>query len=649
MDYHFIKVCTVTPKIRLADCHYNIEEIIKTMKDAAQNGASLAVYPELCVTGYSCGDLFQQSNLIDQAEVHIGLLLEATKDLELVSIIGVPITIGNGLYNTAVVICKGKILGIVPKTYLPNYGEFYEKRWFATAHNLTQFKTQYAGQECMVSPHLLFKSKQIPYFTLGIDICEDLWATISPSLIHSVLGATVLVNLSASNEIVGKAQYRKDMLAHHSSKTMSAYLYTSSGVRESTTDLVFSGHQLIYENGYLINESPLFSDETTITYAIIDLERLHKERIHQNNICPTQLLEHLKYQTIEFDLMPSSFTFDRYVEPHPFVPQDEALRKERCRDIFDIQAHGLARRAIYAKSDYLIFGMSGGLDSTLALFVCIKAAEYANMQRKQILGVTMPGFGTSNRTYQNAINLMNLLGITSKEVSIVEATKKHLEDIEHPLDQHDVTYENAQARERTQILMDIANQYNGLVVGTADLSEMALGWATFNGDHMSMYGVNMGVPKTLVRYLLDYVAHYESEPLVQEILFDVLETPVSPELLPTDSSGNIAQKTEDLVGPYELHDFFIYYILRFGYAPSKVFFLAQQAFKGKFDDATLYKWLYSFYKRFFKHQFKRSSLPDGPKVGSVCLSPRGDLRMPSDAYGDLWLHEMEELKNKLHL
>lgn len=649
MDYHFLKVCTVTPKMHLADCNYNIQEIIQTMKEATQNGANLAVYPELCVTGYSCGDLFHQSNLIHQVECGMMSLLEETKNLDLIAVVGVPITIGNGLYNTAVVVHKGKILGIVPKTYLPNYGEFYEKRWFSAAHNLSQSDTVYAGQHCLVSPHLLFKCNSLPYFTFGIDICEDLWATAPPSLFHSLLGATVLVNLSASNETIGKSQYRKDMIAQHSAKTMSAYLYTSSGVNESTTDLVFSGHQLIYENGYLLNESPIFLDTTNITYGIIDLERLHKQRIHQNNISPTQLLEHLNYQTILFDLVPSSFNFDRFIDSKPFVPQDEQHRKERCKDIFDIQAHGLARRAVHAKSDYLIFGMSGGLDSTLALIVCVKAAKYANMERSQILGVTMPGFGTSNRTYQNAINLMNLLGITVKEISIVEATEQHLKDIEHPLEQHDVTYENAQARERTQILMDLANKYNGLVVGTADLSELALGWATFNGDHMSMYNVNSGVPKTLVRYLLDYVAHYESEPLVQEILFDVLETPVSPELLPTDASGDIAQKTEDLVGPYELHDFYIYYVLRFGYSPKKVFFLADQAFKGQFDRATIFKWLYAFYTRFFKHQFKRSSMPDGPKIGSICLSPRGDLRMPSDAYSDLWLNELDQLKTELKL
>ena len=649
MDYHFLKVCTVTPKMHLADCQYNINEIIQSMKTAAQNGASLAVYPELCVTGYTCGDLFFQSTLIEEAQQGVKTILKETQDIEMVAIIGVPITIDGGLYNTALVICKGKILGIVPKTYLPNYGEFYEKRWFAAAHNLISHQIAYAGQNCIISPHLLFKCNQIPYFTLGIDICEDLWAVLPPSLLHSLAGATVLANLSASNEIIGKAQYRKELIAQHSAKTMSAYLFTSSGIMESTTDLVFSGHQLIYEDGYLLGESTLFSDEETITYAIIDLERLHRERIRQNNIVPTQFFEPLNYKTITFDLQKASFVFDRPIEATPFVPKDENSRNERCKSIFDIQAHGLARRATYAKADYLIFGMSGGLDSTLALLTCIKAAEYANMSRKQIMGVTMPGFGTTDRTYQNAVNLMNLLGITMKEISIVEATAQHLQTIEHPLDLHDVTYENAQARERMQILMDLANKWNGIVIGTADLSELALGWATFNGDHMSMYGLNSGVPKTLVRYLIDYVAHYESEPLVQEILFDVLDTPVSPELLPPDAHGDIKQKTENVVGPYELHDFFIYYILRFGYRPSKIFFLAKHAFKEKYDDATIYKWLETFYSRFFKHQFKRSSMPDGPKVGSVCLSPRGDLRVPSDAYGDLWLNELQALKEKLQI
>lgn len=643
MKYHFLKVCTVSPSLHLGDCTYNVEQIIDSLNKASHEGASLAVYPELCVTGYSCADLFFQSTLIDEAEIGVQKILEASKHLEIVTIIGVPLLINHNLYNTALVICKGKILGIVPKTYLPNYGEFYEQRWFASSGNLVVKNTYYAGQSCIVSPHLTFECDSIPYFHLAIDVCEDVWTVIPPSLFHSLMGATVIANLSASNEIIGKSQYRKEMLAQHSAKIISAYLYTSSNVGESTTDLVFSGHQLIYENGYLMAESELFIEDTLITYAFIDLERLIKERIHLNNLIPSTLLSQLNYQCVHFNLKEPSVQFERYIDPHPFVPQDNSKRKERCKIIFDIQAHGLARRMKHAKADYLIMGMSGGLDSTLALLVCVKAAHYCKLPVSAVMGVTMPGFGTTDRTYQNAINLMKLLGITFKEISIIESTSQHLADIGHSLDVHDTTYENAQARERTQILMDLANQYNGIVVGTGDLSELALGWATFNGDQMSMYGVNSSVPKTLVRHLIDYVAHYESEPMVQEILFDVLDTPVSPELLPPNEKGEIAQKTEDLVGPYELHDFFIYYVLRFGYKPSKIYFLAQQAFKDSYSSETILKWLRTFYKRFFMHQFKRSSMPDGPKVGSVCLSPRGDFRMPSDTYVDLWLKELNNL------
>ena len=646
MKYHFLKVCTITPKLRLADCSYNTQEIIKSLREAEENGATLAVLPELCITGYSCADLFFQSTLIQAAEDGIKAILKASESLEIVAILGVPISQGGNLYNAAVVIVKGKILGIVPKTHLPNYGEFYEKRWFATADNLLVSSIDYAGQHCIISPYLTFNCTSIPYFVLGIDICEDLWSTIPPSLFHSLAGATILVNLSASNEIVGKAQYRRELIAQQSAKSKSAYLYTSSSVGESTTDLVFGGHQLIYENGYLLAESSLFYEDTTITYASIDLERLVKERLHLNRLDQAKLMQYLPYQCISFEITPKETPLQRDVEPHPFVPSDELKRKERCKAIFDIQAHGLARRMQHVKADYLVIGMSGGLDSTLAILVCVKAAKYCNLSPAAILGVTMPGFGTTDRTYQNAINLMRLLGVTMKEISIVDATRGHLKDIDHSLEARDATYENAQARERTQILMDLANKYNGLVVGTGDLSELALGWATYNGDQMSMYGVNASVPKTLVRYLIDYVAHYESEPMVQEILFDVLDTPVSPELLPPDKNGEITQKTEDLVGPYELHDFFIYYALRFGYTPSKIYFLARQAFKECYSPEVILKWLRTFYKRFFQNQFKRSSLPDGPKVGSVCLSPRGDLRMPSDAHYNIWLEDLESIELK---
>lgn len=644
MKYHFLKVCTITPKLRLADCSYNAQEIIKSLKEAAENGSTLAVFPELCITGYSCADLFFQSTLIQAAEEGVKDILKATSSLDIVAIIGVPISQGGNLYNSAIVILKGKILGIVPKTHLPNYGEFYEKRWFATSDSLLVDSIVYADQHCQISPYLIFDCTSIPYFVLGIDICEDLWSTVPPSLFHSLSGATVIANLSASNEIAGKSQYRRELIAQHSAKTMSAYLYTSSSVGESTTDLVFSGHQLIYENGYLLAESDLFSDSTTITYAFVDLERLEKERLRQTGLGQTKLIQHLNYKCIPFEMLSKEMPFQRYVNSHPFVPNDELKRKERCKDIFDIQAHGLARRMQHAKADYLVLGMSGGLDSTLAILVCVRAVKYCNLSPTAVLGVTMPGFGTTDRTYQNAINLMRLLGVAMKEISIVDATTGHLKDIDHPLEAHDITYENAQARERTQILMDLANKYNGLVVGTGDLSELALGWATYNGDQMSMYGVNASIPKTLVRYLIDYVAHYESEPMVQEILFDVLDTPVSPELLPPDKNGEIAQKTEDLVGPYELLDFFIYYALRFGYTPSKIYFLANHAFKEYYSQEVILKWLKTFYKRFFQNQFKRSSLPDGPKVGSVCLSPRGDLRMPSDAYYDLWLKDLESIK-----
>lgn len=641
--YDFIKVCTVTPKMHLGDPLFNTEQIITCLKMAHEGGASLALFPELALTGYYCQDLFFQTTLLNEAEKGVEKILEASKTLDLVAIIGVPIAYGCNLYNTAVVICKGQILGIVPKTHLPNYGEFYEKRWFSAAYHLTHPTMHYAHQEVPIGAQFIFQNTANPLFTIGIDICEDLWSTIPPSSFHALAGATILVNLSASNETIGKTQYRHELISSQSARTQSAYLYTSSSVSESTTDLVFSGHQMIYENGHLLAESELYTTDNRLTYGIIDLERLTKERQRRNDAIPPQMHALAQEQIISFSLAQSSFQFDRFINPHPFVPQDNTTRTKRCESILEIQAHALARRIQYAGAKYMILGMSGGLDSTLALLVCLKAAKYLKLPPTAIMGVTMPGLGTTDRTRQNALQLMQLLGVTQKEISIVEASKDHLAAIGHSGTPHDVTYENAQARERMQILLDLANLHQGVVVGTADLSEMALGWATFGGDHIAMYGVNGGIPKTLVRHLIDYVAHYESGPGVQEILFDILDTPVSPELLPPLQTGEIAQKTEDLVGPYELHDFFIYYCLRFGYSPRKIYFLAQHAFKGTYDDATILKWLKRFYKRFFMHQFKRSSLPDGPKVGSVCLSPRGDLRMPSDAESHLWLQELEQL------
>lgn len=642
--HHFIKVCTATPKLTLADCTTNSKEIIACIKEAAKNRVSLIVFPELSVTGYTCGDLFFQSTLIDSAEKAIIEIVEATKNLSILSFIGVPIKNGGNLYNCAIAICKGEILGIVPKTYIPNYGEFYEKRWFVSATAITQDTVTYAGRKIPMSAHLLFNDIAIPELIVGVDVCEDLWADIPPSRFHTLAGATVIVNLSASNETIGKSEYRRQLVSQHSATTSSAYLYTSSSVGESTTDLVFSGHQLIYENGYLLTESKLFTMDNLLSYGTIDLERLEKERLRRNNLVPEYIKTIVqKEQLIPFELQQQSFEWQRPIDKHPFVPDDEERRKERCKAIFDMQSYGLARRMQHAHSDYLILGMSGGLDSTLALLVCLKAVKHLGLASTAVMAVTMPGFGTTKRTYQNAMELMRLAEVTIKEISIVDSTTLHLKEIEHDIDLHDVTYENAQARERTQILMDLSNKYNGLVIGTGDLSEMALGWATFNGDHMAMYSVNASIPKTLVRYLIDYVAHYESEPMLQEVLFDVLDTPVSPELLPPDTEGNIKQKTEDIVGPYELHDFFIYQILRYGYSPSKVYFLAREAFKGQYPNEVILKWLKNFYERFFKHQFKRSCFPDGPKVGSVCLSPRGDLRMPSDAVATLWLKEIEHL------
>ncbi|PHV70739.1 NAD(+) synthase [Sporanaerobium hydrogeniformans] len=646
MNHHFFKVCAATPKLAIGDCHYNTEQIITCIREAAKQKVGLIVFPELCITGYTCADLFFQSTLLEETKESVKRILKESHAHDMLIVIGAPIGYEDNLYNTALVILKGELLGIVPKTYLPNYGEFYEKRWFHSAHDIQETTITYCGFIVPFSPYILFKSKDIDYFTLGVEICEDLWAIMPPSLYHALSGATVLVNPSASNEIVGKESYRRDLIASQSARTMCAYIYTSSGIYESTTDLAFSGHRLIYENGYKIAESQLFERDNSLLYGIIDLERIYKERMKQNNFKHSSLLKQLGYQTIEFTLQPPSFELDRFVDPHPFVPKDKRMRHARCKQIFAIQAHSLARRMEHTKSESLVLGISGGLDSTLALLVCVKAVAILGKSPEQIIGVTMPGFGTTDRTYNNALNLMKYLGVTMKEISIVPSVKQHLLDIEHPIEQHNVTYENAQARERTQILMDLSNKYNGIVVGTGDLSELALGWATYNGDHMSMYGVNASIPKTLVRYLIDYVAQEESKQEVKDILLDILATPVSPELLPPDEKGEIAQITEDIVGPYEIHDFYLYYVLRCGYSPSKNYYLAKQAFKGIYDDATLLKWLKTFYRRFFTQQFKRSCLPDGPKVGSVCLSPRGDWRMPSDASSRIWLDECERLSEE---
>ncbi len=641
---HFIKVCTITPKLAVSDCHYNTQQILSCIQEASDAHAAIAVFPELCITGYSCGDLFFQSNLIEQSEKSICFLLEHTSNLEMLIIVGVPISHEGHLFNTACVLFKGQLLGIVPKSYLSNHGKGTERRWFSPVHEILNPYMIYAGQNVVISSRLLFKAKHIPYLCVGIDIGEDLYSPIPPSTYHTLHGATIIVNLAASHETIGKKNALRSCIAQHAAKTMCGYLYTSSGIYESTSEFVFSGHQFIYEGNHLLAESKPFPKDNLITYSSLDLEYLYKQRMHQNYTTALLPFKDIPYTIIPFDLTIKEHVLQRSIRPHPFIPEDEQVKKERCKSIFDIQAVGLARRMQHTQSSSLILGVSGGLDSTLALLVCLKAVQFLGQSPQTIIGVTMPGFGTSGKTYENAINLLHLLGVTAKEISIVPATLQHLKDIGHDTHLQDTTYENAQSRERTQILMDLANQYNGLVVGTGDLSELALGWATYNGDHMSMYGVNASIPKTLIPSLLEYVAYYESEPLVQEVLFSILDTPISPELIPSNDEGDIAQKTEDLIGPYELHDFFIYYMVGLGYAPTKIYHLAEFAFKEKYTSETLLKWLKIFYKRFFTTQFKRSCLPDGPQIGSISLSPHGDWLMPSDVTSTLWLAEVEALE-----
>ena len=647
--FGYVKVGAAVPKLKLADCIYNKEEILKIIEEAAAKKIRVLTFPELCLTGYTCADLFFQRPLLKAAEQAVAEIAEATKDLDILLTLGVPVALDSQAFNCAAVLYKGEILGLVPKTHLPNYSEFAEERWFSSADDLLVEDIVFAGQAVPIGADLLFAATGMPELKIGVEICEDLWVPIPPSSYQSLYGATLLLNLSASNELASKPFYRHQLVSQQSSRCISAYVYTSAGIGESTQDTVFSGHGMIYENGSLFAETKTFSRENQLIYADIDLEMLSSERRRH-----TTFLSHLQktesqryYRVIPFDMEADDTieTFDRPLSASPFLPaKDDASTDARCKDIFAIQTAGLARRMEHTHSNSLVIGISGGLDSTLALLVAVKACDFLGIERSRVLGITMPGFGTTDRTYQNALTLMRTLGITMKEIPIRDAALQHFKDIEHDPSVHDVTYENTQARERTQILMDLANKYNGLVVGTGDLSELALGWATYNGDHMSMYGVNAGIPKTLVRTLVNWVANSgEVDAEASASLLDVLDTPISPELLPPDESGNINQKTEDLVGPYELHDFFLYHILRFGYHPAKVLFLAEKAFDGEYDRETLLKWLKNFYRRFFIQQFKRSCLPDGPKVGAISLSPRGDWRMPTDAVSRIWMDEVEKL------
>lgn len=642
MNYGFIKVAAAVPHVQVADCSYNIGQIESLMRQASEKGVQLIAFPELSVTAYTCLDLFAQQTLLKNAEQALLKLVNDTADLNLLTIVGAPLVTDNRLINAAIAFQSGKIIGVVPKTYLPNYKEFQEQRWFTSATELWDKTISIGNNAYPMNSHLLFTSGQVK---VGIEICEDLWVPVPPSSLLAMEGANILVNISASNELIGKHHYLRSLIRQQSARCMAGYVYTSAGFGESSTDLVFAGNGIIAENGNLLEESPRFTMQEQLIISEIDVENLQNDRrVNTSFMHGASTLLPEETIVVPFALSETSGdpVLTRPIDPHPFTPSGDAL-KERCEEIFQIQVAGLAKRMVHTHSKTAVVGISGGLDSTLALLVTVMTFDALGIPRNQILGITMPGFGTTDRTYTNACDLIRSLGVTLKEISIKDACLQHFKDINHDPSVHDVTYENSQARERTQILMDVANQVGGMVIGTGDLSELALGWATYNGDHMSMYGVNGSIPKTLVKYLVEWVAHNRVDEASRATLLDIVDTPISPELIPADENGNIKQKTEDLVGPYELHDFFLYHFLRFGSSPVKIYFLAQQAFKDNYDKETIKKWLYTFFRRFFQQQFKRSCLPDGPKVGSVSLSPRGDWRMPSDAMATLWLKEIEAL------
>lgn len=646
MQNGFIKVAAAIPSVKVADCSYNVQQIESLIAMAEGKGVEVIVFPELCITGYTCQDLFKQTLLLEQAETSVLMLLDFTRKLDIISIVGVPVVVGDLLLNCAAVIQKGDLLGLVPKTYLPNYSEFYEKRWFASSQDLQPSEIRFAGNKIVVTPQpTLFRTCDGAMF--GVEICEDVWAPVPPSCNLALSGADIIFNLSASDELIGKHDYLKGLLAQQSARMISGYVYSGCGFGESTQDVVYGGNAIAYENGQLLAESERLALDAQLIITQIDVEKIRNERRTNSTYINAQR-GHDSRIVNAHTVMPRDFELIRDVDPHPFIPKTDDMEKS-CDEIFSIQVAGLAKRLVHTGCKTVVVGISGGLDSTLALLVCVRTFDKLQLSRKGIVGVTMPGFGTTDRTYNNAVNLMKSLGITLREISIADAVKQHFNDIGHDINVHDVTYENSQARERTQILMDLSNQLGALVIGTGDLSELALGWATYNGDHMSMYGVNAGVPKTLIKYLVKFVAMSEDSDETRSILLDIIDTPISPELIPADEAGNITQKTEDLVGPYELHDFFLYHIIRFGYRPSKIFMLARKAFDGSnpeapfYDDETIKKWLTIFLRRFFNQQFKRSCLPDGPKVGSVSLSPRGDWRMPSDASSALWLKECEQI------
>ncbi|MCH5185274.1 MAG: NAD(+) synthase [Oscillospiraceae bacterium] len=635
MKYGYVRTAAATVDIKVADTAYNSENIIRAVREAAANKAKLIALPELCITGYTAGDLFMQKNLIKSALDALKIIANSTAELDIISIIGLPLAKGAGLYNTAAVVFKGEVLGFVPKSNIPNYGEFYEARHFSPGCGKISY-VDFFGKQVPFGTNLLFCDEEMEDFTFAVEICEDLWTADPPSVRHALAGALMIVNISASNETIAKREYRSMLVKSQSARLFCGYIYSSAGEGESTTDLVFSGDNIIAENGSITARATPFTN--SIIYSETDVEKLRGERIRSN----TYTGNDENYLRIYFKTDKTPTPLTRKISKTPFVPENSADRRIRCEEILTIQSLGLKKRIKHSGAKSAVIGVSGGLDSTLALLVTARAFDSLKRSRSDIIAVTMPCFGTTGRTYKNAVNFASSLGVTLREINIEKAVTGHFEDIGHDINLLDVTYENSQARERTQVLMDIANQTGGLVVGTGDMSELALGWATYNGDHMSMYAVNASVPKTLIRYLVDYEAERTDNEILRTTLTDILDTPVSPELLPP-KDGVISQKTENLVGPYSLHDFFLYYMVRFGFSPSKIFYLAQKAFDGEYDKEFILSWLKVFYRRFFSQQFKRSCIPDGPKVGTVTLSPRGDWRMPSDASAQLWLDEIERL------
>ncbi len=643
MNYGFVKTASAIPSVKVADCKYNVEQMLPIIDEAARNDVEILTFPELSITSYSCADLFQQQLLLNEAEKALDTLLKATADIETIIITGIPVPHNGILLNCAAVSHRGRIIGLVPKSYLPGYNEFNEERWFTSGKDITSGATvSICGQEVKIYNRQLFRT---PSCTFAIEICEDIWGPNPPSTQLALQGAEILFNLSASNELAGKHRNLVEMCRQHSRRCLAGYVYSGCGFGESSGDVVFAGNAIIIESGTILKKSKRFSIESQIEISEIDVEKIRRNRMTNTTFSATRS-EYSDTATIVTDIpqkISERNTLTRQFNPLPFIPSPE-IHNEQCEEIFSIQAAGLAKRIRHTNASSCVIGISGGLDSTLALLVTTRAFDMLKRERKEIIGVTMPGFGTTDRTYNNALDLMRQLGISTREISIKEACKQHFADIGHDIDIHDVTYENAQARERTQILMDIANSTNGLVIGTGDLSELALGWATYNGDHMSMYGVNSSVPKTLIKHLVRWVAENLTDKETHATLMDIIETPISPELIPANDNGEIKQKTEDLVGPYELHDFFLYHTLRNGYTPKKLYFVANKAFEGKYDKATIKKWMTTFFRRFFTQQFKRSCMPDGPKVGSCSLSPRGDWRMPSDASYSMWIAECASLE-----